>query len=428
MNSIADSLYFGEDILFATIEILLILRLYNHIYGEAKNSNIRLYWKAGLAIMLVSILLKIVLQPGRPAAFPPVTVFCSFLFLKKYPANIQKKILFSTLLITTAILEMVLADLILTPLQIQYFAPLLLHLIFWILLELIIKIGKYIEAEIPYSLWALLLSVTLSSIAVTFIMWYYIIRRENPYLLTSEIPVMLLLLFINVSLFVFFDKFSAFIQQAKEKVMLEQQLQMQNSHYKELEATHRQFQSIQHDMKNCLRTASQLAMKQEKNGELITYLNKVSGQIYEIEQVVSTGNENLDSVLNIKITEMKRDNIFVNTEIQVPPGIKFSFEQSVTILGNLLDNAKEACLKLPQDARWVYIKAQVTKHVLFIRIENSTNKVIEWKDGLPVSTKQARGVHGIGLRNIREIIGDAETINIEALPHCFQVRIVIYDI
>ncbi len=428
MGAIIEALYFGEDILLAIIEILLILRLYHHIYGEAKISNKMLFWQAGLSIMMVSVLLKIVLAPGRPDAFPPVTVFCSFLFLGKYPANKQKKILFSMVLITTSILEMVLADLILTPLQILYFAPLLLHLFFWILLEVIIKIGKYIEFEIPYSLWALLLSVTLSSIAVTFIMCYYIINRENPYLLTVEVPIMLLLLFINVSLFAFFDRFSAFIQQATNKVMLEQQLQMQGSYYKELEVTHRQFQGIQHDMKNYLRTAAQLAMKQEGNSELITYLNKVSGQIYEIEQVVSTGNENLDSVLNIKITEMKRDNISVNTQIQVPPGIKFSFEQSVSILGNLLDNAREACLELPQNTRWAYIKAQVTNHVLFIKIENSSNKVIQWKDGLPVSTKQARDLHGMGLRTVRKIIGDTGTISIEVLPQSFQVRIVMYDI
>lgn len=82
----------------------------------------------------------------------------------------------------------------------------------------------------------------------------------------------------------------------------------------------------------------------------------------------------------------------------------FSSGDMVTIIGNLLDNAMEACL--PKEIRDVNILIQGDKHFLFIEVQDSgvgikgnPNKIFEYG----YSTKKREG-HGIGMALIKQII------------------------
>lgn len=82
----------------------------------------------------------------------------------------------------------------------------------------------------------------------------------------------------------------------------------------------------------------------------------------------------------------------------------FSSGDMVTIIGNLLDNAMEACL--PKETRDVNILLQGDKHFLFIEVQDSgigingnPNKVFDYG----YSTKKRDG-HGIGMALIKQII------------------------
>lgn len=427
--SLKEIFVFIEEILLGMIGIILILRFYNRVYKKPIINKMRLYLYAVIIIPVVSTSVGVLL-PGRAIAVPPITVLCSFLFLRYYLPDRKKKILFSCILFMISCVWLMLADLIITPLQSQYYWGIIVfaHLVFWLILELINKIGKYEETDIPFSMWLLLMIITVSSAAALYIILYFIISRENPYVLTSEIPIMLVLLFINLSLFIFFDRFSILMHDTKEKAVLEQRLQMQEKHYQELETTHNQIRSIQHDMKNHLRTAIQLVSGQESNGELIAFLKKKASQISEVEQVIATGNVYLDTILNIKVSEMMQAHIEVDTDIHIPSNIKLSFEQITTILGNLLDNVKEACQLLPENERWAKIQINYINHTLFIRIENSFSKAALWEKGLPLSIKKNSAQHGIGLKNVRKIVEETGAFCIEETPVSFLVRIALYGL
>lgn len=427
---LTDITLFAEEILLGIIEMLLILRLYGRAYGNALLGKRRLYLYAASFVAIAASLMEVIILPAWPVTAPPVTVLLSFFFLRYFPSKRSKKILFSGILFVISCLWLIIADIMITPLQNKNYWGIdaLLHLVFWLLLELVNRIGKYEETDIPFSLWILLLGIAISSAAALYTMFYFMINRDDPYAVTVEIPVMLALLFINLSLFVFFDRFSILIRDTKEKASLEQKLQMQETHYRELDMAHQQIRAIEHDMKNYLRTAAKLAEQEESNAELAAFLNGITGRINQIEKAVSTGNPYLDTVLNIKISELARESIRVDTKIQVPSRMELSFEQASGILGNLLDNAKEACLALPDPARWVRINIEYINHALFIRIENPLDRPIVWKDGLPVSTKNDPVMHGIGLKNVKRIIGETGTLGIETTPSSFVARIALYDL
>lgn len=326
------------------------------------------------------------------------------------------------------------ADILITPLQRRHYFIILIfaRLVFWLLLELIPKMGKYDQTDIPISLWLLFLAIALSSLTVLHLISYYMTRRDNPYQVTTEIPVMLALLLINLSLFVFFDRFSVLMHDSRQKLLLEQQLYLQEQHYRELAMAHQQIRALQHDMNNYLQTVAHLGAKQESSSELIAFVNNAGRQFTRIEQLVSTGNACIDSILNIKLSEMKQEHIPVDTKILVPPNLNLSFEQSVILFGNLLDNAKEACLALPPQERFTKLQITYTNHTLLIRIENSSHPVTRWKGGLPlttkVSVKQDSSLHGLGLKNVQRAVEQSGTFHIEAAPASFLVKIALYDL
>jgi len=426
----ASTLVFAMEILFNIIDMLFILRLYNRGYGKANISNRKHYLLAALVIVVVTCFARAILAPFRPAAWPPITVLFSFPFLICYPKNRQKKILYSIILLTVSWAWLFAYDLLTSPLEFKNIWVITsgVHCGFWGLLELVRKIDKGEKYNIPHSLWLLLTAISMASMITLGMTWYYVTQRDNPYLLTIELPMMLVFLFTNISLFAFFDRFSTLMRTEQENILLEQQLQLQNKHYEELEAVRDQIHTSQHNMKNYLQTASQLAARQECNEELIEFLRTASGEINKVEQVVSTGNPCLDSILNIKISEFHHENIKLDTIIHIPPNLNLSFEQVVGILGNLMDNAKEACQNLKYEERWVRINISYTKHTLFIRLENSAQEIKLWKNGLPISTKKEAGLHGLGLKNVRKIIAEIGTMNIESTSNSFVVRIALFDL
>ena len=69
-----------------------------------------------------------------------------------------------------------------------------------------------------------------------------------------------------------------------------------------------------------------------------------------------------------------------------------------TIFGNALDNALEACAKLPEEERFLTIRAAPKHEMLVIQIENAA-RTEEQKNG---TSKEDPFLHGFGLKNIRQ--------------------------
>ena len=78
------------------------------------------------------------------------------------------------------------------------------------------------------------------------------------------------------------------------------------------------------------------------------------------------------------------------------------------ILNNGLDNAVEACVRMrekqPDAEAYIVIRSFRARNMFFIEIENSFDgTALPRRDsGFPISTKEDKEVHGIGLRNIRK--------------------------
>jgi len=132
------------------------------------------------------------------------------------------------------------------------------------------------------------------------------------------------------------------------------------------------------------------------------YLDEMEEEIRDYEAQNKTGNSVLDTVLTSKSLYCARHSIELTC---VADGAKLEFMDVMdicTIFGNLLDNAIECELRIPdREKRLVHLAVYAKKDFLVIQCENYCLDKLEFRDGLPVSTKQDKTSHGFGLKSIR---------------------------
>lgn len=132
------------------------------------------------------------------------------------------------------------------------------------------------------------------------------------------------------------------------------------------------------------------------------YLDGMEEEIRDYEAQNKTGSSVLDTVLTGKSLYCARHSVELTC---VADGAKLEFMDVMdicTIFGNLLDNAIECELRIPdKQKRLIHLAVYAKKDFLVIQCENYCLEALEFRDGLPVTTKQDKSNHGFGLKSIR---------------------------
>ena len=96
------------------------------------------------------------------------------------------------------------------------------------------------------------------------------------------------------------------------------------------------------------------------------------------------------------------------TEFQVrldlPDQMPLTDVELCTVLGNLLDNAVEACSRQKQGVRRVFIAGETRGNMYFLKIENTYDGLALQEGKTFLSRKGTSADHGIGLSSVRKII------------------------
>ena len=191
------------------------------------------------------------------------------------------------------------------------------------------------------------------------------------------------------------------IQIRFEKDTLHNIMEMQYKNYQlskeNIDMVNRKYHDLKHQI-NLLKTQAYV-------GKSTSYLEKMEREIRVYETQNKTGNQILDAVLTNKAM------ICQNKEIElkfIVDGGALSFMEDMDVsalFGNMLDNAIESAEKQREKQKrliWLY----VTKEKQFVRIrtENYCDEKIQFKNGMPVTTKKDRRFHGYGMKSIKSTV------------------------
>lgn len=142
----------------------------------------------------------------------------------------------------------------------------------------------------------------------------------------------------------------------------------------------------------------------EQYSEIDTYLDKLDANLTSVDSVIKTGNVMVDAILNSKISLAISQKINVNVKAVVPKQLSISEIDLCVIIGNMLDNATEACMKLSNESdRFIRIYIDILKEQLYIYVSNSVGGEIKKREKTYLTTKNTGG-HGFGLIRIDKIV------------------------
>ncbi len=134
-----------------------------------------------------------------------------------------------------------------------------------------------------------------------------------------------------------------------------------------------------------------------KAGEYASRLVKTAG---EYQNLVSVPYPMARAMLNYKLSAAKEKNIRLSLNLGIPEGLALPEFDLTIILGNLLDNAMEACLTVGEDSRYIGFSMSYRPDYLIIQTENPVNEAAEPQRGRHSTTKPDAENHGYGLRNM----------------------------
>lgn len=182
-----------------------------------------------------------------------------------------------------------------------------------------------------------------------------------------------------------------------------------------------------HDMKNHVLLLQKLE-REKKWGELHDYLQQIGETIIRDTGEVLTGIEEVDFLLNQKIAAAEKKNIKIGWDIPLIKEFSLPTEKMIALLGNLIDNAIEACERMKGKDRWIRIYMKSSYQLLFIKIENSMEGGVKKLGDHFLSVKSKNDFHGYGLKSVRYIVSQYDgDITCQAQEGIFCVKISIFQ-
>lgn len=220
--------------------------------------------------------------------------------------------------------------------------------------------------------------------------WYTIVLI----LLAAAVVILLLAFFMSRWMFWWMDR----------RTLLYQSDLMQK-HCEEVQNMYRQTRGWRHDYHDHIQTMkAYLAMGRLE--ELSDFLIELDKDLTTVDTVIKTGNVMIDAILNSKISLAKTKGIRVDAKAIVPEKLKMPVSEVdlSLVIGNLMDNAMEACDKIPDEKeRFIRIYIDILKGQFYIYIMNSADRMGKRTGKIYASTKEGNG-HGFGLMRIDKVV------------------------
>ena len=180
--------------------------------------------------------------------------------------------------------------------------------------------------------------------------------------------------------------------------------------YREVEQIYRTMRGWRHDYHNHIQAIRALAAEARASGDpaclkkLEDYLSALNSELCEVDTVLKTGNVMVDAILNSKLSLLRSKGIEINAKATVPRELKLSEVEFFAVMGNLLDNAMEACLRQPEgERRFVRLYIGALKGQLYLSVSNSSGGEVRRSGRTYLSTK-GEPSHGFGLVRIDRIV------------------------
>ena len=273
--------------------------------------------------------------------------------------------------------------------------------------------------DLPVKYWALIILIPIISI-------FWLQTILDSFTVTDSISYFSLsislagIIFINIAMFNFFESYE---DKIKLKY-LETLKQQEQENYKLLTLSYKQVGEFKHDIENQFSVLKDM-LENDDIGAAKKYLVKLSSFVRLANRPCCTGNNAIDSIVNIKGSLAQTYGIKFICKANIITSIKADELELCRIIGNCLDNAIEGCLRCDAFHKHIWFSISEEQEKLFLVITNTSDKV---DVNVLSSTKKEEGLHGIGISSIKSSVNRLDgLIKFECDSEIFKVNIMIQN-
>ena len=273
--------------------------------------------------------------------------------------------------------------------------------------------------DLPVKYWALIILIPIISIFwLQTILDSFTVNDSSSYF---SLSISLAgIIFINIAMFNFFESYE---DKIKLKY-LETLKQQEQENYKLLTLSYKQVREFKHDIENQFSVLKDM-LENDDIGAAKKYLVKLSSFVRLANRPCCTGNNAIDSIVNIKGSLAQTYGIKFICKANIITSIKADELELCRIIGNCLDNAIEGCLRCDAFHKHIWFSISEEQEKLFLVITNTSDKV---DVNVLSSTKKEEGLHGIGISSIKSSVNRLDgLIKFECDNEIFKVNIMIQN-
>lgn len=215
------------------------------------------------------------------------------------------------------------------------------------------------------------------------------------------------------------------IRKEQENIALQNELLAKS--YQVAKESYESNARLYHDMGNHF-SMIQSYLADGKVEEARTYLDRLGKDraAYSVERF--TGIEAVDYILSQKAAFARQQNVETSIHAEYPKDCKIDPVDLCTILTNLLDNAMEACGKLPEaSAKILSVTIRRINQFIIIQIANSCIEEPVISKGNFKTSKTDKRHHGWGMKNVRLAVEKCHgTMEYEYNKNMFIVSVMLF--
>jgi signal transduction histidine kinase len=204
---------------------------------------------------------------------------------------------------------------------------------------------------------------------------------------------------------------------------LTRQVAIQKAHYLELTEKIDEARRIRHDQRHLMRTLAALADEGDTR-KLRDYLRDYESESGAQARTVLCDNLIADAILQYYANLCRQADIRFDAAVELPPQLPIPDTVLSIVMGNLLENACDACAAQRAPAPYVRVTGRYRQDRFMLRVENSYDNPLRSRGERFLSTKHAG--EGMGTQSVRHMARDyGGTVSYKGADQVFTASVIL---
>ncbi|NLC85256.1 MAG: GHKL domain-containing protein [Ruminococcaceae bacterium] len=279
-------------------------------------------------------------------------------------------------------------------------------LVLFILIRLLIRFRQRNVSRLSWPYYLALLAFPGASVFTIIsldLMWQK--RQQSINVQPFAAAAVIALLFANLLVYYLFDRLQLESEERARLQLFERQIELEKKSLNRAERQHTELRRLAHDLNKIITPISVYA-RQGNIEQIEESLATIRHSIAENAASIHSGNAFLDALLAERMALALQQNTNIRTQIALDPGeLPIPAEDFCVMLGNALDNAIEACARLPESkVRQIHLMIRQEKGMLQLMVKNPLPEPLIILGEEYLSSKRNHNRRGIGIDSMRRIV------------------------